>query len=131
MMHNIANTVVQNLKQKHNNKTFWLIMLRQPIFLISLIITQVAWSQGAKPKQSTASTNVFIIDTAFNIPQLQRTRRIWIYLPSGYETSKKKYPVLYLQDGQNVFSLMFRNRQADKSRFFLFALNVAYRKRYQ
>jgi predicted alpha/beta superfamily hydrolase len=57
----------------------------------------------AKPKKSTAGKNVHIIDTAFQIPQLNRTRRIWVYLPPGYETSKKKYPVLYMHDGQNVF----------------------------
>jgi predicted alpha/beta superfamily hydrolase len=54
-------------------------------------------------KQSTASIHVHIIDTAFFIPQLNRNRRIWIYLPKAYSSSQKKYPVLYLQDGQNVF----------------------------
>jgi predicted alpha/beta superfamily hydrolase len=54
-------------------------------------------------KQSTASIQVQIIDTAFFIPQLNRNRRIWIYLPKAYSSSQKKYPVLYLQDGQNVF----------------------------
>ncbi|HEX7903946.1 MAG TPA: alpha/beta hydrolase-fold protein [Chitinophagaceae bacterium] len=57
----------------------------------------------AKPGISTASKNVKIVDTAFWIPQLKRTRRIWIYLPEGYTASTKKYPVLYMQDGQNVF----------------------------
>ncbi len=52
---------------------------------------------------STASKNVHIIDTAFYMPQLNRYRRIWIYLPQDYSTSHKNYPVLYMQDGQNVF----------------------------
>lgn len=52
---------------------------------------------------STASKNVYIIDTAFYIPQLKRYRRIWLYLPESYRTSKKRYPVLYMHDGQNVF----------------------------
>jgi predicted alpha/beta superfamily hydrolase len=56
-----------------------------------------------KEKEHTAGKNVHIIDTAFYIPQLNRTRRIWIYLPSSYTTSRKKYPVLYMHDGQNVF----------------------------
>jgi predicted alpha/beta superfamily hydrolase len=46
---------------------------------------------------------VQIIDTAFFIPQLNRTRRVWIYLPASYRFSKKKYPVLYMHDGQNLF----------------------------
>ncbi len=53
--------------------------------------------------QTTASKNVQILDTAFFIPQLNRHRRIWIYLPESYHTTKKKYPVIYMQDGQNVF----------------------------
>jgi predicted alpha/beta superfamily hydrolase len=57
----------------------------------------------AKPKSSTASKNVHIIDTAFLIPQLKRVRKIWIYLPEDYATSENHYPVIYMQDGQNVF----------------------------
>ena len=55
------------------------------------------------PRDSSASRNVHIIDTAFFIPQLNRYRRIWIYLPPSYSKSRKKYPVLYMHDGQNVF----------------------------
>lgn len=57
-----------------------------------------------KAKPNTASAQVKIIDNAFAIPQLNRTRRVWIYLPKGYQASKKTYPVLYMQDGQNLFS---------------------------
>lgn len=56
------------------------------------------------PKKYTASPQVRIMDTAFLIPQLSRTRRIWVYLPKGYAGSSKIYPVLYLQDGQNLFN---------------------------
>ncbi len=54
-------------------------------------------------KQHTASSNVKILDTAFFIPQLNRTRRIWIYLPEDYKKGKKRYPVIYMNDGQNLF----------------------------
>ena len=57
----------------------------------------------AKPKTSTASARVKVIDTAFWIPQLNRSRRVWIYLPEDYHKNKIKYPVLYMHDGQNVF----------------------------
>ncbi len=56
-----------------------------------------------QPKHSSASPQVKIIQTAFFMPQLNRTRRIWIYLPEGYNQSKNRYPVLYMHDGQNVF----------------------------
>lgn len=57
-----------------------------------------------KPKPNTATPQVKIVDTAFLIPQLNRHRRIWAYLPKGYATSTKKYPVIYMQDGQNLFN---------------------------
>src|SRR5688572_853707 len=61
------------------------------------------FASSSQPRKSTANKNVTIIDTAFFIPQLKRTRRVWIYLPLSYSSSDKKYPVLYMHDGQNVF----------------------------
>ncbi|RLD21799.1 MAG: hypothetical protein DRI69_03080 [Bacteroidetes bacterium] len=53
---------------------------------------------------STATENVRVMADAFEMPQLDgRTRKIWIYLPPGYETSTSSYPVLYMHDGQNLF----------------------------
>jgi predicted alpha/beta superfamily hydrolase len=71
--------------------------------LIVLHIEEWADRFPAKPRISTASKNVHIIDRAFLIPQLKRTRRLWIYLPESYSTSNNRYPVLYMHDGQNVF----------------------------
>lgn len=53
--------------------------------------------------ESTASPNVHVLDSAFYMPQLDRHRRIWIYLPEDYAESDKRYPVLYMQDGQHLF----------------------------
>lgn len=61
---------------------------------------------AAVVRKHTASKQVHILDTAFFIPQLNRTRRIWVYLPEGYARSKKHYPVLYMQDGQNLFDAL-------------------------
>ncbi len=58
---------------------------------------------GTAPRAHTARPTVSILDTAFAIPQLGRTRRVWLYLPADYATSRKTYPVLYLADGQNAF----------------------------
>ncbi len=52
---------------------------------------------------STAAPNVQVMDANFYLPQLNRNRRIWLYLPPDYATTTKKYPVLYMQDGQNLF----------------------------
>ena len=65
-----------------------------------------AWTdQFQKPvKHSTAGKQVMLLDTAFYIPQLKRHRAIHIYLPADYSVSKKRYPVLYMHDGQNLFN---------------------------
>ena len=36
-------------------------------------------------------------------PLHQSPRKVWVYLPDSYDTSKKKYPVLYMFDGHNLF----------------------------
>lgn len=55
-----------------------------------------------EPRLSTKAENVVIIDD-FVIPQLSRRRRLWIYLPPDYHASSNSYPVIYMQDGQNLF----------------------------
>lgn len=62
--------------------------------------------QGGAPAAAphTAAANVRILAEDFVLPQLGgRTRRVWLYLPPSYARSTRRYPVLYLQDGQNVF----------------------------
>jgi len=63
----------------------------------------LTWADTGGSGSSTAAENVFIIDENFYIPQLDRTRRIWIYLPPDYDNSNEHYPVLYMHDGQNLF----------------------------
>ena len=60
-------------------------------------------SDDASPTRSTATASVSVLDVDFEIPQLDRTRRVWLYLPPDYEATDRRYPVLYLHDGQNVF----------------------------
>ncbi|SDL72230.1 alpha/beta hydrolase [Chryseobacterium taihuense] len=47
---------------------------------------------------------VEVISEEFYIPQLDRYRKVWALLPYDYYVSEKKYPVLYLQDAQNLFN---------------------------
>lgn len=70
---------------------------------INVEIERWAEHTSTPERVSTANKNVHIMDSSFFMPQLNRHRRIWIYLPESYAVSKKRYPVLYLQDGQNVF----------------------------
>ncbi len=71
------------------------------LFFVVLFMMEQGNAQTIK--RSTISAQVRVLDTAFYMPQLKRHRRIWIYLPKDYAASRKKYPVLYFQDGQNVF----------------------------
>lgn len=43
--------------------------------------------------------------TTFYITELNIKRRIWVYLPGDYAISDIRYPVLYMQDGQNLFDV--------------------------
>jgi predicted alpha/beta superfamily hydrolase len=70
-------------------------------YLAVLAMTLAALPAAA---QGTARSR---IDTfAVRMPQtLQgRERTVRVYLPPGYDASQARYPVLYLQDGQNLFS---------------------------
>ena len=67
-----------------------------------------AWDDqhGARSvvKKHTATTQVHVLAGAFRMPQLGRSRRVLVYLPADYATRPaRRYPVLYLHDGQNVF----------------------------
>lgn len=68
----------------------------------TLLVSILSW-EDTGGNNSTAAENVVVMHTAFAMPQLGRTRRIWLYLPPDYNTSDKHYPVLYMHDGQNLF----------------------------
>ena len=61
-----------------------------------LLVYTLSYSQ-----ESTASKQVstFLITA----PQLKTQKKIWLYLPKDYTNSNKKYPVIYMHDGQNLF----------------------------
>ena len=44
-----------------------------------------------------------ILEKELYMSRLHQKRKIFIYLPNDYETSKKRYPVLYTFDGHNLF----------------------------
>ncbi|SER32364.1 alpha/beta hydrolase [Pedobacter rhizosphaerae] len=55
------------------------------------------------PEKYQYGDHVHLLSDAFYMPQLNRYRKIQIYLPKGYNKSEKRYPVIYMQDGQQVF----------------------------
>jgi predicted alpha/beta superfamily hydrolase len=57
------------------------------------------WAQG-ESRPSSLTGHIEII----TIPGFHDDRKIWVYLPPGYEADDaRRYPVLYMMDGQNVF----------------------------
>ncbi|MEO3406272.1 alpha/beta hydrolase-fold protein [Mucilaginibacter sp. CAU 1740] len=71
----------------------------------SVTLDIAGWQDNfaASEKKHTATAQVHIISEKFDMPQLGRQRRVWVYLPKDYESGKKKYPVIYMHDGQNLF----------------------------
>ncbi|WP_353084848.1 alpha/beta hydrolase-fold protein [Flavobacterium sp.] len=74
------------------------IQLKSIFTLAALFLFCISFAQEAKP--STASQNV----SSFTLeaPQLDCSKKIWVYLPENYSKSTKKYPVIYMHDGQNL-----------------------------
>jgi len=70
------------------------------------IDASISWDNllGSKSDNPSLQKNVYLMDMDFYIPQLERNRKVWVYLPPDYETSAKRYPVIYMQDGQNLFN---------------------------
>ncbi|WP_369803223.1 hypothetical protein [Flavobacterium sp. LM5] len=66
------------------------------LFFCFFFLLAKGWTQ-----ETTASAQV----STFSIvsPELQTTKKIWLYLPKNYSTSKKKYSVIYMPDAQNLF----------------------------
>jgi len=67
-----------------------------------IYITVSNWADKIS-KKHTASPNVHILSDSFPMNSLASKTKIWIYLPPSYQHSKKSYPVIYMQDGQNLF----------------------------
>ena len=52
--------------------------------------------------QHTVVGNVLVLPQVWS-PQLNNARDLLVYLPPSYAVSTRRYPVLYLQDAQNLF----------------------------
>ena len=74
------------------------------------------WRKNWLPFKPNFLPKVHLISEEFEIPQLNKTRRIWALLPYDYEESGETYPVLYLQDAQNLFNeqAKYGNWEIDK-----------------
>jgi alpha-glucosidase len=57
----------------------------------------------AVSRPSTAGATEQLITPPLHLPGLGRERSIRVYLPPSYGKGKRRYPVLYMHDGQNLF----------------------------
>ena len=74
------------------------------VFIIICFNVLVGKAQNSIPKKSTTAKNVSILKKEFKIPNLNKiSHKIWLYLPPDYSKTTKKYPVIYMLDGQNLF----------------------------
>lgn len=63
------------------------------------------WKSLGTDARHIAAPQAFVLSDNFPMNKLNKTRRVWVYLPQDYSASaNKRYPVLYMQDGQNLFS---------------------------
>jgi predicted alpha/beta superfamily hydrolase len=63
------------------------------------------WSNYGLDFNPAFLPKIQVISEQFEIPQLNRKRKVSILLPHNYYNQPhKQYPVLYLQDGQNLFN---------------------------
>jgi alpha-glucosidase len=72
----------------------------------TILVSILNWNdERQQNKPSTAEDNVHVFAEEFFMPQFNRKRKISVYLPPNYQTSNARFPVLYIQDGQNVFDV--------------------------
>lgn len=75
-------------------------MLRTLAMLLCLPV--VAWAEvGERPHTAGPTVRVFV--PPLQMPRLGFARGLRVYLPPDYVQGTKRYPVLYMFDGQNLF----------------------------
>jgi len=84
------------------------------------------WRKNWLPFKPSFLPQVKLISDEFEIPQLNKTRKIWALLPHDYDSSQENYPVLYLQDAQNLFNenAAFGNWEIDKKLAVMAEYNI-------
>lgn len=84
------------------------------------------WRHNWLPFKKNFLPIIHLISEEFEIPQLNKTRKVWALLPHDYETSTGHYPVLYLQDAQNLFNekAKYGNWEIDKKLAVMAEYNI-------
>lgn len=83
-----------------------------------LITDHITRWQKDKTKKIDFSPIIEVLSETFEIPQLNKKRRVHVLLPHNYyEHPDRTYPVLYMTDAQNLFGVgsPYGNWEIDKS----------------
>jgi predicted alpha/beta superfamily hydrolase len=84
------------------------------------------WRHNWLPFRQELLPQIHLLSDVFEMPQLNKKRRIWALLPYDYDSSDQHYPVLYLHDAQNLFNQEspFGNWEIDKKLAVMSQYNI-------
>jgi predicted alpha/beta superfamily hydrolase len=61
------------------------------------------WRDYRHSHPANTVVGTLLVNEGIHSPQLNNQRPVLVWLPQSYEQSDKRYPVLYMHDGQNLF----------------------------
>ena len=115
-------------------------MLKKVFFalILMVIVSPSAYSQDIDSKELSSKESDNIVGKKFTISSkiLTEDRDIQIFLPESYHTSQQRYPVLYILDGQRLFTLgvslsqSFRSTVKMSPEFIVVGINNKYPDRF-
>jgi len=87
-------------------------MLSRPRILAVFLLAATICGCGSSPNGPNANAWHFLPGDVrpLSVPSFRQGLQCWVYLPPNYSYTSRRYPVLYLTDGQAVFVGMHVNR---------------------
>jgi len=79
----------------------WIGIMALSMAMVPVCAAQLSGPKRATSKQALHRSRVVVQERSFASAALQRTVKYNVVLPVGYESSQKRYPVLYLLHGWN------------------------------
>lgn len=70
--------------------------------LLAIAASLMGPTAGGQDRPRTVGQRL-VVTPPMHLPALGRSRQLRIYLPPSYAGSQRRYPVIYLHDGQNLF----------------------------
>jgi predicted alpha/beta superfamily hydrolase len=85
------------------SKTLLKTSSKTALLLAAAALWCAACSSPPPPRAPSALPNVQVLSPPLTIPVLERPRTLRVYLPPSYDQGTRRYPVIYMHDGQNLF----------------------------